>query len=403
MASALRQEEQYLPILTCSLCLKTLKRPRVLPCGHTYCCSCLQSHINDKLVKREAADDTFPCPVCRAETSLSSSAADGARWAYSFPINKMVVSLLDKTTVAGIEANCQVCCKRGRTTSASSYCNECNKYLCDTCREYHDDLRIICQNSVHRLNTGIDSKSVNPNISFVEMCPKHVEERIKLFCIDHSTLCCSTCGFLNHMKCDNINTLDGMIKEFNVQMKSEKIGTYLKDLENQLKHIKTTVKRNVECIQREKDAILHELRTLTSSLNAKLQKIENDLTCCLEQMYTVEDINFELLGGKIDSLITAIESDHAQIDLVKTYGSEPQKVIVLHTMEQNLNRYFSSISEFQEDIKNVSFKFEVDKIFTSLLNACNGIGTVRVTRLKSKLPPCPTRDLLAHTNVVKTS
>ncbi|KAK3576105.1 hypothetical protein CHS0354_032230 [Potamilus streckersoni] len=285
MASGLPKQEGYLQILLCSLCLKTLKRPR--------------SHINNKLTKRVAQDATFSCPVCRSVMSPSRPAENVDRWADSFPIKKMVVSLLDNTTEAGREANCDICCKRERTTSAASYCHECDKYLCDTCRDYHDDLRSICQNSVHRLDTGIDSKSVNPNISFVEMSPKHFEERINLFCIDHSTLCCNMCGFLNHTKCDNINTLDDMMDAFNVQIKSEKIGTCLKDLENQLNHMKTMLKQNAECIQKEKAAILHEVRTLRASLNAKLEKIENDLTHCLERMCTKEDLNFELLEKKL--------------------------------------------------------------------------------------------------------
>ncbi|CAJ1066151.1 finTRIM family%2C member 86 [Xyrichtys novacula] len=56
MASAWSEEETFV----CSVCLDTLKDPATLPCGHTYCLACIQSHWDKKDSKGECS-----CPQCR--------------------------------------------------------------------------------------------------------------------------------------------------------------------------------------------------------------------------------------------------------------------------------------------------------------------------------------------------
>ena len=62
MAESLRckVEEQ----LTCSLCLKQFKDPKVLPCLHSYCHDCIVQ------LAEHAKSNTFNCPNCRLEVKV---------------------------------------------------------------------------------------------------------------------------------------------------------------------------------------------------------------------------------------------------------------------------------------------------------------------------------------------
>ncbi|XP_075264023.1 tripartite motif-containing protein 59-like [Convolutriloba macropyga] len=55
---------------TCSICLGPFDAPRMLPCGHSFCTTCLQSLIDR---------DTRKCPDCRKVFPN--------RLSQSFPIN----------------------------------------------------------------------------------------------------------------------------------------------------------------------------------------------------------------------------------------------------------------------------------------------------------------------------
>lgn len=56
MATAWSEEETFI----CSVCLDTLKEPATLPCGHSYCLLCIQSHWDKK-----DSNGQYSCPQCR--------------------------------------------------------------------------------------------------------------------------------------------------------------------------------------------------------------------------------------------------------------------------------------------------------------------------------------------------
>ena len=63
MAQSLRcKVEEH---LACSICLKQLKDPKVLPCLHSYCRDCIVD------LAEHAKSNKFNCPNCRLEVKVN--------------------------------------------------------------------------------------------------------------------------------------------------------------------------------------------------------------------------------------------------------------------------------------------------------------------------------------------
>ncbi|KAL3887911.1 hypothetical protein ACJMK2_000296 [Sinanodonta woodiana] len=389
MATATEERIHIAQLLQCPICLNTFKKPKLLPCGHTYCTSCIQSHINSKLTPRETELRCFPCPVCRADTSPQNPEVDIDKWAESFPVNSMVISLLDVTVERDGENLCDLCLNRNRKNSATSYCRDCNRTMCGMCKECHGDIPSTNHHTVTDLNTKCEINEARPNLSFIEMCPIHSDKHIEFFCSDHYKLCCATCGFLEHRKCDNITSIKDMIKSYDLKTKSRELESILNNLHGYLKDSIDKVVTTGTSVANDKKSILQKIQIAKLQLNSKIKKLEASLIADIEGKHKEENLNIHSLEARGHSLITAIDSDRTHLDLTMKYGSEVQKLITLHKLEQNQHRYVETIDSYRENVTDVQFTFDLEETYQRLANSLKQLGRINVTRTKPDLPPCP--------------
>ncbi|XP_061189387.1 tripartite motif-containing protein 2-like [Saccostrea echinata] len=72
-------------LLSCSICMEHFKKPKALPCLHTFCEDCLRDYI----VSRFESVGSFPCPICRQLVYIPPNGV------YGFPDNHFIISLQD--------------------------------------------------------------------------------------------------------------------------------------------------------------------------------------------------------------------------------------------------------------------------------------------------------------------
>ncbi|KAL3887930.1 hypothetical protein ACJMK2_000315 [Sinanodonta woodiana] len=388
MATSSSTEGRFAQVLQCPICLETLRRPKVLPCGHTYCNSCLQSHISSNVINKGTPQACFPCPVCRADTTLSDTTESVDQWAELFPVNSIVSSVLDVSMETLGEKFCDLCLKWNRETSANSFCKDCKRFLCKLCKENHNETLSGTSHDVVDLSTNYDTSIRIPRLFAIEKCHRHLNKNIEFFCMDHTLLCCNKCGFLEHRKCERVIPIEDMTKTFDAKSKSKYLETNIRNIGQHMKEITSKIKENADNIKHDKSDILKEIRSLRAELNVKIQKLEDDLIASLEGNHNAEDLTLHNQAARGQSLISAIGSDLTQHDLVMTHGSDVQKVIMLHNMEKNQDRYFKAISEYQEELKYVKLGLKLNKNLRDFINDLNQFGQITVTRSQTQLSPC---------------
>ena len=104
--------------LTCSICLGAYKEPKVLPCCHTFCRTCLEGLA-------AKTEGKFKCPECRTEHDIPDRGVEG--FLTDFSLGREVES----KESGGKEA---VCGEREGGERAVAYCHDCEAFVCEGCK-----------------------------------------------------------------------------------------------------------------------------------------------------------------------------------------------------------------------------------------------------------------------------
>jgi len=162
-------------LMSCRVCLELYSAeekhsPRTLPCGHSFCDSCLVE-LNKKKGKR------VECPTCRASHPVPAS---------GFPTNYEVLAMLESKQSASSSAS----------NAVPGECVECDEpatLFCHSC----GDLCAGCSASVH---SNAKSHTVcDIRLKPARFCAEHKDEPVKLYCNGCQKLVCALCaGIGNH-------------------------------------------------------------------------------------------------------------------------------------------------------------------------------------------------------------
>lgn len=102
-------------ITECSICTDTFQDPRVLPCIHTYCLRCLQSH-GDRLGL--GPGQKMPCPLCRDEFLVPENGYAGLRKNF-FMSNLIEMSLISNPIDR--DKFCEICLDSGDVSQLTTF------------------------------------------------------------------------------------------------------------------------------------------------------------------------------------------------------------------------------------------------------------------------------------------
>ena len=149
--------KQLYDIKACPICTEEYKEPRVLPCGHTFCLTCIR-----ECSKHKHPGDESACPLCRKEFTLPSNGVD------DLPKNFFVTNFLEMNQLTSVESKtesktsgCEACGGSGETTEmrvATAYCVECQQKLCQACEEDHKKFKVTSRHKIVELGSELSLK-----------------------------------------------------------------------------------------------------------------------------------------------------------------------------------------------------------------------------------------------------
>ena len=171
--------------LSCPVCYQLFKKPKHLPCHHSYCEQCLE-----KMQERSK----ITCPECRKEAIVPPGGVKDLD--DNFFITRLVDEFILNRKVEGeAEVKCDECSGEDPVVT---FCPDCTLFLCHVCNEYHKRSNKSRDHGIVPL-TELRSKkdvAIRPKPKAM-MCREHDIELL-FYCETCDQLVCMYCTVKDH-------------------------------------------------------------------------------------------------------------------------------------------------------------------------------------------------------------
>lgn len=325
MAATLSKSPQD-NILCCPICMDIYKTPRMLPCQHTLCEACLHSYIVNKSRERVLVSE-FPCPVCRASTPAPRTFTRIDTWANLFPLNYLLVSLLDSSFQQILEK-----------------------------AEPHS-----------------------------ETCVDHVGKPVEFFCLEHNVKLCSKCFKNSHRHCDVLDIeehIDFTSRHNIVTTDVDNLISYLNDI---IAHLKA----NIEQLTEQKCSILKEVKDFKNKIESLIHAFEMGIEESVNSQHDAEVTALKAQCEKYEKIKTEIDGSGECLSKLPIAGGFAQSIQMIHTIENEIKGQLSYIQGCHSNVRSIKLEFAIDNKLLSFVNAFSHIESVSIHHFEPALQDPP--------------
>ncbi|KAF4114318.1 tripartite motif-containing protein 16-like [Onychostoma macrolepis] len=262
----------------CPVCLDLLKDPVAIPCGHSYCKSCITGCWD-----REDHKRVYSCPQCRQTFSPRPALAKNTMLAEV--VEKLKTTKLPADCYAGAgDVQCDVC--TGQKHKAVKSCLLCLNSYCQTHLEQHEN---FFKGKTHKLTEATGRLQGM-------ICQKH-NKRLEVFCHTDQKCICVLCTMDEHK---NHNTVSAAAQRTVKQ--------------NQLKEMQRSCQQRIQ--QREKD--FKQLKEAVESHKHSAQTAVHDSERIFTELIrSIKRTRSELIRLIRDQEKTAVSRTEGRLEQLK--------------------------------------------------------------------------------------
>lgn len=345
---------KYVPFI-CPICLEPIKKPKCLPCTHTFCEACLQSYITRASIGKEEAIFEFSCPVCRGVTGCPKQDVPVEEWAKHFPAHAFLNSLNLLMGDKPDDNPCAVCLRDNKQIKAENWCRECQEFICAFCTGQH---RIFVSLQNHKISeiTAMHDGEENMQVPDLdEPCCAHTGEFMKVFCLDHDKLCCSICFATQHRHCERVEALEEIIKEMqetNVDCNIDVLTRIAKGVERLIEQKELKIKET----NARKDTILSNAYNEIENLKSRLDECQQQFEKVFIKSHEENEEKLKQCVFDLKQFLLTVKNGEALLSAIQRKGSARQAFIAaLKTIAQVEEQFeqFKTIYSKDEEIQYV--------------------------------------------------
>ncbi len=302
--------------MECGICHEVFKDPRIMPCGHTFCLTCLQQ-LESTSQSQASSTRRIDCPYCRTPFSTVGQSVQTLPKNYtidecisSLPAMNQCVLIGDGNTHGKVE----------------HFCFDCWEPLCASCSAVHTRTR---QTKDHKVKTLADATQddIQKRTQQASLhCSVHKQQIITLYCKTCEQMGCNTCAVMKHRnhECLEIEDADqGFVAQIKTSLQP------LLELNSQYDSEVQAISGAIKTLAIDHDKLQTDVKNV-------LVKTENDLRTQFEQLMK------QLNACKDSVLQTFQEQKQHQTD--KLNAQLANKVKAVRDIKQKISTCENSLS-----------------------------------------------------------
>ncbi len=191
--------------MECTLCHEHFTLPKLLPCGHLLCRSCLVSWLKSQ--------PEANCPLCQCAI-VDPKARKGRNLediADGFRTDLAMAALVEADRLLSEQHVCCVCVN----VAAVSMCLNCGDMLCSSCANVHKKLSATKHHKMENLaSLTVEKLTANRPAT----CAVHDDEVSKVYCPNHGVSICLLCATTDHRQCPEVTKLEKRMEEASAKL-----------------------------------------------------------------------------------------------------------------------------------------------------------------------------------------
>ncbi|XP_042266033.1 tripartite motif-containing protein 16-like [Thunnus maccoyii] len=337
--------------ISCSICLDLLKDPVTIPCGHSYCMSCIKSFWDGEDQRK-----IYSCPQCRQTFAPRPVLVK----------NTMFAALVEQLKKTGLQAApadhcyagpedvaCDVC--TGRKLKALKSCLQCLASYCENHLQFH-----------YESTTFKKHKLVDPSEKLQEnICSRH-DEVMKMFCRTDQQSICYLCSVDEHKSHDTVSAAtERAERQRELEVSRQNIQQRIQDIEKDVK----LLQQEVEAVSRSADKAVEDSEKIFTELIHLIQKGRSDVKQQIRSQQETEVSRVKELQEKLEQEITELKRKDAElkqlshtedhIQFLHNYPSLSQLSASMDSSSINIRplRYFedvtAAVSELRDQLQDI--------------------------------------------------
>ncbi|XP_029931368.1 tripartite motif-containing protein 16-like [Myripristis murdjan] len=280
----------------CSICLDLLKDPVTIPCGHSYCMSCIKACWDG-----EEHKEIYSCPQCRQTFTPRPVLVK----------NTMLADIVEEMKKTGLQAAPPDLCYAGPGDVACDFCSGRKLKALKSCLVC---LVSYCEQHLqpHYQSPAFEKhKLVNPFKQLQEnICSNH-DEVMKIFCRTDQQCICSLCSMDEHKGHHTVSAAaERKERQKELGVSRQKIQQRIQDTEKDLR----VLQQEVVEINRSADKAVEDSEEIFTELITLMEKRRSDVKQQIRSQQKEEVSRAEEVQEKLKQEIAELRRKDAELE-----------------------------------------------------------------------------------------